>query len=143
MPLRLHPLVDRAGRFSPLKSLVFVLLFVPGLWTAWDFAMGNLGPRPLDEATHEIGTWTLRFIFLSLAVTPLRELLQWSKLLTVRRMLGVAAFAYAFLHLGFYFVHLAFDVVKVRARSFCASISPSAFSPCSAWRRSPRPRPTG
>ena len=113
MTVRLHPLVDRAGRFSPFKALVFVLLFVPGLSTAYDFAMGSLGPRPLDEATHQVGTWTLRFIFLSLAVTPLRELLQWSKLLVVRRMIGVAAFVYAFAHLMFYFVHQAFDVVKV------------------------------
>ena len=113
MPIRLHPLIDRAGRFAPFKAAVFLLLFVPGLWTAYDLAAGNLGPRPLDEATHQIGTWTLRFIFLSLAVTPLRDLLQWSKLLAVRRMIGVAAFAYAFVHLGFYFVHQAFDIVKV------------------------------
>lgn len=113
MPVQLHPLVDRAGRFSALKTLAFVLLFVPGILTAHDLAIGNLGPRPLDEATHQIGTWTLRFIFLSLAVTPLRELLQWSKLLLIRRMVGVAAFAYAVAHLGFYFVHQAFDVVKV------------------------------
>ncbi len=113
MPFRPYPLIDRAGRFAPLKAAVFVLLFVPGLWTAYDFAMGNLGPRPHDEATHEVGIWTLRFIFLSLAVTPLRELLQWSKLLAVRRMVGVAAFVYAFAHLMLYFVHQAFDVVKV------------------------------
>lgn len=113
MPLRLHPLVDRTGRFSAFKTAAFILLFVPGLSTAYDFAMGNLGPRPMDEATHQVGTWTLRFIFLSLAVTPLRELLQWSKLLAVRRMIGVAAFVYAFAHLMFYFVHQAFDVVKV------------------------------
>jgi sulfoxide reductase heme-binding subunit YedZ len=113
VPLRPYPLIDRAGRFAPFKAAVFVLLFVPGLWTAYDFAAGNLGPRPLDEATHQIGTWTLRFIFLSLAVTPLRDLLQWPKLLAVRRMIGVAAFVYAVAHLGFYFVHQAFDVVKV------------------------------
>lgn len=113
MPLRLHPLVDRAGRFAPLKAAVFVLLFVPGLWTAWDLAMGNLGPRPFDAATHETGTWTIRLIFLSLLVTPLRELTQWPKLLSVRRMVGVAAFVYGLSHLSLFVVHERYDLVKV------------------------------
>lgn len=111
--IRLHPLVDRAGRFAPLKALVFVLLFVPGVWTAIDLATGNLGPRPFDAATHETGIWTLRFIFLSLLVTPLRELAQWPKLLTVRRMVGVAAFVYGMAHLILFIVHERYDLVKV------------------------------
>jgi methionine sulfoxide reductase heme-binding subunit len=111
--VRLHPVVDRAGRFAPLKATVFVLLFVPGLWTAWDLAMGNLGPRPFDAATHETGTWTIRLIFLSLLVTPLRELTQWPRLLTVRRMVGVAAFVYGMAHLALFIVHERYDLVKV------------------------------
>jgi methionine sulfoxide reductase heme-binding subunit len=113
VPIRLHPLVDRAGRFAPLKAAVFVLLFVPGVWTAIDLATGNLGPRPFDAATHETGTWTIRMIFLSLLVTPLRELTQWPKLLSVRRMVGVAAFVYGMSHLALFVVHERYDIVKV------------------------------
>lgn len=113
MRLRPSPVIDRAGRFSPLKAAVFALLFVPGLWTAFGYAAGTLGARPFDEATHQIGTWALRFLFLSLAVTPLRELWQWPRLLVVRRMVGVAAFAYALAHLGLYVVHEGFDLAKV------------------------------
>jgi len=113
VPIRLHPLVDRAGRFAPLKATVFVLLFVPGVWTAIDLATGNLGPRPFDAATHETGTWTIRMIFLSLLVTPLRELTQWPKLLSVRRMIGVAAFVYGMSHLALFVVHERYDIVKV------------------------------
>lgn len=113
MPIRLYPLVDRAGRFSPLKATVFALLFVPGLWTAFDLATGNLGPRPFDAATHETGTWTIRLIFLSLLVTPLQQLAQWPKLVSLRRMVGVAACVYGLAHLSLFVVHERYDFVKV------------------------------
>jgi sulfoxide reductase heme-binding subunit YedZ len=111
--LRLHPLVDRAGRFSALKTTVFALLFVPGLWTAFDLAMGNLGPRPFDAATHETGTWTIRLIFLSLLVTPVQQLGKWPKLISLRRMVGVAACVYGLAHLSLFVVHERYDFVKV------------------------------
>jgi len=110
---RLHPLVDRAGRFSPIKATVFALLLVPGLWTAIDLATGNLGPRPFDAATRETGTWTIRLIFLSLLVTPLQQLAQWPKLVSVRRMVGVAACVYGLAHLALFVVHERYDFVKV------------------------------
>ncbi len=113
MTLRLHPLVDRAGRFSPLKATGFALLVVPGLWTAFDLATGNLGPRPYDAATHETGTWTIRLIFLSLLVTPLQQLGQWPKLISLRRMVGVAACVYGLAHLSLFVVHERYDFVKV------------------------------
>jgi len=110
---RLYPLVDRAGRFSPLKTSVFVLLFVPGLWVAVDLATGNLGPRPFDAATRATGTWTIRLIFLSLLVTPLQQLGQWPKLVSVRRMVGVAACVYGLAHLFLFVVHERYNLVKV------------------------------
>lgn len=113
MTLRLHPFVDRAGRFSPLKTAIFALLFVPGLWTAIDLATGNLGPRPYDAATHETGTWTIRLIFLSLLITPLQQLGQWPKLISLRRMVGVAACVYGLAHLALFIVHERYDLVKV------------------------------
>src|SRR5215212_5902681 len=108
-----YPWNDHNGRISPLKLAVFVALFVPALWVAVAFAFGWLGSRPLNEAIHQLGLWSIRLIFLALAVTPLRHILQWSRLLVVRRMIGVAAFAYAIGHLGLYAADQAFDLAKI------------------------------
>ena len=108
-----YPWKDHAGRASPLKLAVFIALFAPALWVAVAFALDWLGPRPLNEAIHQLGLWALRLIFIALAITPLRHILQWSQLLTVRRMIGVAAFAYAVGHLGLYGADEAFDLAKV------------------------------
>jgi sulfoxide reductase heme-binding subunit YedZ len=108
------PWYDYSGRFSPFKCAVFVALFLPALWTAWLFWHGDFGAaRPVNEAIHEIGRWTIRLIFVALAVTPLRALLAWQRLILVRRMIGVAAFAYVCLHLALYAVDQAFDLGKV------------------------------
>ena len=111
-PLK-RPWRDYSGRISPLKTAVFVALFLPGLWVAYRFATHRLGARPLDEAVLEIGQWTLRILFLALAVTPLSRMFTWPRLNLVRRMLGVAAFAYVFAHLTFYTVSEAFDLGTV------------------------------
>ena len=107
------PWRDFSGRFSPLKLAVFVALFGPALWTLMAFELGWLGPRALNEAIHRIGLWTIRFLFIALAITPLRQILQWPRLLLVRRMVGVAAFAYAFTHLTLYTADQMFDLAKV------------------------------
>lgn len=104
------PWLDRGGRFSPLKSVVFALLFVPGLWLAWRLAVGQLGPRPINEVIHQTGLWTIRLLLVTLAVTPLRQLLRWPQLVTVRRMIGVAAFAYGAAHLTAFAADKAFDL---------------------------------
>jgi sulfoxide reductase heme-binding subunit YedZ len=104
------PWLDRGGRFSPLKSVVFALLFAPGLWLAWRLAAGQLGPRPINEVIHQTGLWTIRLLLVTLAVTPLRQLLRWPQLVTVRRMIGVAAFAYAAAHLTAFAADKAFDL---------------------------------
>lgn len=89
-------------RFSGLKATVLALLFLPALWVGWKYFNDMLGPRALNLATHQIGQWTIRILFLTLAVSPLRRLWRWPRLLVVRRMLGVAAFAYVMLHLFLY-----------------------------------------
>jgi methionine sulfoxide reductase heme-binding subunit len=104
------PWNDRSGQLKPLKLVVFVSLFGPGLWVASALSLGLLGARPLNEAIHQIGLWTIRLIFLALAVTPLRQTLQWQELVLVRRMIGVAAFAYAAVHFGLYATDQAFAV---------------------------------
>ncbi len=108
-----YPWNDYRGRLSPLKLSVFVALFLPWLWVALALSAGWLGARPLTEAIHQIGLWTIRFIFLALAVTPLRQALQWPRLILVRRMIGVAAFAYGLTHISLYTAQQAFDIGKV------------------------------
>jgi sulfoxide reductase heme-binding subunit YedZ len=109
----LYPWKDYNGRTSPLKLAIFVALFGPALWTALSFSMGWLQPQPFTAAIREIGLWTIRLIFIALAITPLRQILQWSRLILVRRMIGVAAFAYAITHLSLYTADQMFDLVKV------------------------------
>jgi methionine sulfoxide reductase heme-binding subunit len=107
------PLLDHGGRLSPLKLLVFVSLFIPGGWTGLALATGNLGAEPLKEAIHQLRLWAFRFLLLALAITPARQILHWPLLLLVRRMLGVAAFAYICAHLLFYAADQAFDMAQV------------------------------
>jgi methionine sulfoxide reductase heme-binding subunit len=107
------PWRDFSGRLSPLKLAVFVSLFAPALWTLMAYELDWLQPRPFNEAIHRIGLWVIRFIFIALAITPLRQILQWPRLLVLRRMVGVAAFAYACCHLTLYTADQMFDIVKV------------------------------
>lgn len=110
----MYPWLDVRGRLSPLKLTVFAALFVPAAWTAFLYWHGDFGAaRPLNEAIHEIGRWTIRLIFCALAITPLARLLAWPQLLLVRRMVGVAAFGYALLHLSLYATDQHFDLLKV------------------------------
>jgi len=76
-----------AASLGPLGVLVF------GAFT------GGLGANPIEAITHGTGDWTLRFLLLTLAVTPLRTLTRWNPLVRFRRMLGLFAFFYASLHL--------------------------------------------
>ena len=108
-----QPWNDYGGRLSPLKLAVFIALFAPALWVMVAFPLGWLGARPTNEAIHQIGLWALRLIFIALAITPLRAVLQWQRLVLVRRMVGVAAFAYALTHLLLYTASEAFDLTKV------------------------------
>ncbi|MBM3506285.1 MAG: sulfoxide reductase heme-binding subunit YedZ [Alphaproteobacteria bacterium] len=105
----LAPFTDKAGTFAPLKAAVFVLVVAPGVWIAWRYFTGNLGGFPLKVLLNETGLWGLRFIIVTLAITPLRRVLQWPKLITVRRMIGIAAFTYSAVHLWVYVPYMAYD----------------------------------
>ena len=107
------PWYDYQRRLSPLKLTVFVALFLPAAWTAFAFATNNLGARPLNEAIHQQGLWTIRLILIALAITPLRAILQWPRLILVRRMVGVAAFAYILLHFTLYIADENFRLATV------------------------------
>jgi sulfoxide reductase heme-binding subunit YedZ len=107
------PWTDRAGNFSPFKTAVLAVLLIPALLISYYFAAGLLGPRPITEAIHETGDWAIRFLWLSLAITPLRRIGQWPKFIIVRRMIGVAAFFYAMTHFLLYITDQKWDLWRV------------------------------
>jgi len=117
-----RPWRDRTGQFDSFKAVVFVAILLPALWTTLAFTLGQLGALRLNAGIHLLGIWALRFLFLSLAITPVKEILHWPRLVQVRRMIGVAAFAYALSHLLLYVTEHSFDVATIAgeivARSF-------------------------
>ena len=115
MSPRYFPWLDRTGRLSPLKLAVFVLVLAPGVWIAARWSLALLGPKPVTEAIHETGDWAVRLLLATLLVTPLRRIGNWPKLFLVRRMLGVAALAYALIHLSLYGLDQAFDLPRIAA----------------------------
>jgi sulfoxide reductase heme-binding subunit YedZ len=104
------PLTDRSGRFSPLKALVLTALLLPlgDLLRRW--ALGDLGPLPIQEALLTTGDWTIRFLVTGLALTPLQRIFAWPRLALVRRMTGLAGFSYGALHFSLYLAKLKFDL---------------------------------
>lgn len=107
------PWTDRAGRFSWFKSAFFLATLAPALWIGFQAATDQLGAKAAMEAVHQSGDWAIRLLVATLAVTPLRRILASPRLGTVRRMLGVAAMAYAVLHLALYVNEENFQVGKV------------------------------
>ncbi|TPG59554.1 sulfoxide reductase heme-binding subunit YedZ [Roseomonas nepalensis] len=113
------PWLDRGGRFSAFKAAVLLGCVLPLLLLGWDWATRNLGPEPLTRATHDTGDWCVRFLLISLAVTPARWVFDWPRVLQVRRMLGLAALGYALVHLALYIGnehlrlwHVLLEIVK-------------------------------
>ncbi len=100
-------MTTRPTRFPPYgKPLVFCVSLLPLIWLCWLAWQDRLGANPVETLSHRTGDWSLRFLLLTLAVTPLRRLSGWNWLLKFRRMLGLFAFFYVCLHLG---VYLIFD----------------------------------
>jgi len=111
--LKYFPWIGPDNRVSWLKLVVFVALFMPGLWVAYQFDQDMLGPRPLNQSIHEIGLWTIRLLLVTMAITPLRQILRWPELILVRRMIGVAVFIYLLIHLFLYTADEKFNLLKV------------------------------
>jgi sulfoxide reductase heme-binding subunit YedZ len=86
------------------KPFVFLVCLVPAVLLAWGAWHDALGANPISEITHVTGDWTLRFILITLAITPLRKLTGWNAVIRYRRMLGLFGFFYASLHLLTYVV---------------------------------------
>ena len=86
------------------KRIVFALCLAPFGYLLWLAASANLGVNPIETITLFSGRWTLRFLLLTLAVTPVRRLFHWNRIIPFRRMLGLFAFFYACLHLSTYVI---------------------------------------
>jgi methionine sulfoxide reductase heme-binding subunit len=80
------------------KVPVFLLCLVPLGILVWRALTANLGANPVEFIQHATGDWTLRFLVLTLCITPFRKLLKLPDLIRFRRMLGLFAFFYACLH---------------------------------------------
>ncbi len=81
------------------KILIFINALIPLTFLAWDAYFQNLGANPVEFFLRTTGVLTLVFLLITLAVTPLRKYFGWNQLIKFRRMLGLFAFFYAFLHL--------------------------------------------
>lgn len=108
-PRRPTPPARRAGTGMILaKTLVHLAALTPlailawQFWQVWQTGADALGADPVAEIEHRTGLWALRFVMLTLAITPLRQLSGQAVLIRFRRMLGLYAFFYASVHLAVY-----------------------------------------
>ena len=84
------------------KPAVFLLCLLPLATLGWQALHGELTANPIEFITHATGDWTLRFLVITLCVTPFRKILHLPELIRFRRMLGLFAFFYACLHFTTY-----------------------------------------
>jgi len=130
-----------------MKIPVFLLGLAPVLLLAWKAFHQDLGANPIEFITHATGDWTLRFLAITLAISPLRRLLGLPELIRFRRMLGLFAFFYGCLHFTTYlwldkffdFAEITKDVWK---RPFITagflgfiSMAPLALTSTAGWIR--------
>lgn len=87
-----------------MKVVVFAAALVPFAHLVWRGFQGDLTADPLVEITNETGIWTLRFVVITLAVTPVRRVSGWNAIIRYRRMLGLFAFFYSMLHFLTYLI---------------------------------------
>jgi sulfoxide reductase heme-binding subunit YedZ len=98
------------------KPLLFIVCLAPLGWLVYGAVANRLGANPAEALIRGLGDWTLRGLWLTLAVTPLRELTGLAALARFRRMLGVFTFFYACLHLLAYgWLDMGLDVAEIGA----------------------------
>ncbi len=104
-----------AWLLKPLtKPVLFGLALLPLAWLVWGAFANTLGANPAEALIRSTGDWTLRFLCLTLAVTPLRQWTGWHALARLRRMLGLFTFFYGVLHfLCFAWLDMGFDLAAI------------------------------
>ena len=96
------------------KPLLFVACLLPFVWLLYAAVMNQLGANPAEALIRATGDWTLRFLCIVLAVTPLRLWTKQPALARFRRMLGLFVFFYAVLHfLAYAWLDMGFDVATI------------------------------
>lgn len=90
--------VNKALGSAPSKPLLFVAALLPLAWLLYGAINNTLGANPAEALIRSTGDWTLRFLCLTLTVTPLRQITSWHALARLRRMLGLFTFFYVVLH---------------------------------------------
>src|SRR5215831_12627762 len=81
-----------------VRPLLFVICFLPAAVLVGEIVSGGLGANPLEAIRDSTGIWTLRFLLITLAISPLRRLTKWHNIIKLRRTFGLFAFFYATLH---------------------------------------------
>jgi len=104
---------DRRGHLSALRIAALALLLFPLAKALFDADAIMHGARPLNDLIHRAGFWALMFLAATLAVTPLRRIARFGKLIEVRRMLGVGCFCYIAVHLSLFVTDQGFSIAKV------------------------------
>jgi sulfoxide reductase heme-binding subunit YedZ len=87
---------------SNIKKLLFIVCLIPAIWLTIAVFTNQLGANPIEVVTRETGLWALRFLWLTLLVTPLSWLTGWNRLVRYRRLFGLYVFFYAVLHMLLY-----------------------------------------
>ncbi len=103
-----------------VKPVIFFLALIPFVWLLLKVFQNDLGPDPAQALSIETGEWTLRFLLLTLAITPLRQIFRMAEIARLRRMVGLFAFFYASVHfvswmafiLGFRWLAIAEELVE-------------------------------
>lgn len=128
------------------KPIVFLAALAPFLWLAFRALTARLTVNPIEDLTLTTGIWALRMLVITLAITPLRRLTGWNRVIPYRRTFGLFAFFYAVLHLATYFLDqgfaLEFIIADVLKRRFItvgmlafALMVPLAFTSTRGWIR--------
>jgi len=97
-----------------LKGALFLLCLLPLFLLTWNAFTGGLTANPIDDITDTTGRWTLRFLLITLAIRPLRQITGWKQLTHFRRMTGLFAFFHGILHFTTYiWLDQFFDVASI------------------------------
>ena len=81
-----------------VKPVIFFMALIPFIWLLLKAFQNDLGPDPAQALSIETGEWTLRFLLLTLAITPFRQIFRMVEIARLRRMIGLFAFFYASIH---------------------------------------------
>ena len=103
-----------------VKPSIFFMALMPFIWLLLRVFQNDLGPDPAQALSIETGEWALRFLLLTLAITPFRQIFRVAEIARLRRMIGLFAFFYASIHflswmafiLGFRWLAIAEELVE-------------------------------